>query len=156
MKQRAKGFLIMELVLAAALFSVFSAGIVVALLQGSSAEQAAQQAETARFCAREGIEAARAIRSWSFAELENTTGSGLRLQAGQWEFFGEADEECAAGYQRVIVVQSVERDGAGEIVASDGTEDTDMKLATVTVTKGEYSAEFSAYLSRREIVVPGP
>lgn len=149
-----KGFSVLELVLAAAVFSIFSFGITLAVLQGMSAQQAGARAEAARLFAIEGIEAARALRSQGFDNLTDTSGSGIRFQGGEWELAGESDEWD--GYSRVITIEKAERDGDGNIVSAGGDEDEDLKLITSTVAKGDYSIEYSGYLSRREIVPAGP
>jgi len=151
MQKKLKGFSVIELVLAAGLFSVFSLSIVLAILQGSSAGQSGIRAEVARQWAMEGLEAARAVRSQSFDLLSDTSGSGIRFEDGKWEFSGEQDEW--EGYTRTVSVQPARHDEDGNIVAEEGDEDADLKLITSVVTKNNFSVEFSTYLSRREIVV---
>jgi len=150
MQNKFKAFSVIELMLSAALFSIFSVAITVAILQGSSVIQDGVQSEMARQFAMEGIEAVRAIRAQSFDALQNTAGSGLRVNNGKWEFFGGQDGRD--GYVRTVSVQPAQRDSDGNIVASGGTDDADLKLATVTVTKNKFSTDLSAYLSRREII----
>jgi type II secretory pathway pseudopilin PulG len=145
------GFSVLEIMLAAGLFSVFSMAIVVAVLQGNGAGQTGVRAETARNWAIEGLEAVRSVRNRSFDDLQNTAGSGIRLENERWEFSGA--EDGWEGFSRVVTIEAAQRDVDGKLVASEGTEDADLKLATVTVTKDNFSLEFSAYFSRREIVV---
>ena len=147
-----KGFLLVELMLAAAIFSVFSFAIVVAVLQGGSAMQSGVRSEFARQFAIEGIEKMRALRSQSFDELKESLATGVRISNGKLELSGEYDEKD--GYRRTISIQKVYRDQQGNIKTSGETEDSDLRLVTSKVTKEDYSLEFSAYLSRREIPVP--
>ncbi|KKR21919.1 MAG: hypothetical protein UT50_C0002G0010 [Candidatus Moranbacteria bacterium GW2011_GWA2_39_41] len=154
MKKKLKAFSVIELVLSAALFSIFSVSITLAVLQGSSAIQAGIRSEIARQFAMEGIEATRAVRAQSFDALQNTASSGIEFVDGKWELAGEQDEKD--GYVRRISVQSAERDSEGNVVASGGTEDLDLKLIVVAVTKDNYSVDFSTYVSRREIVLIEP
>lgn len=149
-----KGFSVLELVLAAALFSIFSLAIVTAVFRGSNAEQAAMNAEIARQWAREGIEAVRAVRSQSFDSLGDSSGTGIRLENGKWEFHGNQDEWD--GYERVVTLHPARRDSDGNIVTEGGNEDADLKSVTSTVTKDNFSVEFSAYLSRRDFVPVAP
>lgn len=153
MRNKLKGFSVLEIVLSAGLFAVFSLAIIVAVLQGSSAGQSGVKSEMARNWGIEGIEAVRAIKNQSFDALENTAGSGVRFENGKWEFFGSGDEW--EGFRRVIVIESARRDG-DNLISLGGTEDADLKLATVVVTKDDFSLDFSAYFSRREIPVVIP
>jgi type II secretory pathway pseudopilin PulG len=154
MQKKLKGFSILELMLSAALFSIFSVSITLAVLQGSSATQSVITAELARQRAIEGIEAVRAIRAQSFDALQDTPSTGVQFNNGKWEFFGTQDEQN--GFVRTISVQSGQRDSNGNIVDSGGTEDADLKLIIVTVTKNNFFLNFSTYLSRREVVVNNP
>lgn len=152
--KKTKGFSVLEVVLSAALFSIFSVAIITAILQSNSAIRAGIYAQSARQYAMEGIEAARAVRAKSFDDLQNTSGSGIRFENGKWEFFGT--EDGRDGFVRTISVQSAQRDGNGNIVSSGGAEDADLKLISVNVVKNNFSMDFSAYLSRREIVLNIP
>ena len=154
MKKNQQGFSILELVLAAGLFSVFAAGISLAAFQGMNFEQKAVQIQTARQWAEEGIEAARAIRSQSFDALADTDGSGLNFSDGKWSL--TSDHDSWEGYTRIIMIQSARRDSDGNIVSDGGQEDADMKLVTSQVTRGDLTVEFSTYFSRREIVPLNP
>lgn len=149
-----RGFSIVEIVLAAGIFAVFSLAILMAVLRGSSAGQSGMRSELARNFAIEGVEAVRAVRNQSFDALGDTAGSGIRLADGNWELFGTQDEW--EGYQRTIEIEPAQRDGNGNLVVSGGTEDADLKLAKVTVVKDDFSLEFSFYLSRREIIIVTP
>ncbi len=154
LKKKLKGFSVIELVMAAAIFSIFSISITLAVLQGSTAIQSGIRAELARQWAMEGIEAARAVRAQSFDKLQNTPGSGMQFNDGKWEFSGMQDEKD--GYVRIISVQSAQRNADGNIVDHDGTDDADLKRITATVTRDTFSLDFSTYLSRREVVLIAP
>lgn len=151
MQQNKRGFSILELVLAGAIFAVFASAIVVAVLQSGSATQAGIRAEIGRQWAQEGVEAVRAIGAQSFDALLDTAGSGVRFTNGKWEFSGNADEWD--GYRRVVTVSSAQRSAGGDVVSSGGTEDVDLKLITVVVTKENFSIELSTYLSRKSIII---
>jgi len=150
MAKKKKGFSVIEIVLAAAIFSVFSLSIVLAVLQGSNTQKSSIRTDQARIWAAEGIEAARAIRAQAFENLTDTAGSGIRFSDGQWELAGSHDEW--EGYRRTISIQKARRDGNGNLVDDGGTEDDNSKLVKSVVEKGDYSLEFSAYLSNREII----
>jgi hypothetical protein len=67
---------------------------------------------------------------------------------------GESDEW--EGFSRTVEIKKAQRDGDGNIVSEGGTADEDLKLVMVTVSKDDYSLEYSAYLSRREIIIAEP
>jgi prepilin-type N-terminal cleavage/methylation domain-containing protein len=146
-----KGFSILEVVLAAALFCIFSTAAISFSFQALQAERQALQAEIALGCATEGIEAVRAIRDNSFDDLSDTNGSGLRFFDGHWQFDGDHDDYGA--YKRVISIKTAKRDGDGNIITDGGTEDADMKRAVSSVSflapSGQtISVDLDTYLSR--------
>jgi prepilin-type N-terminal cleavage/methylation domain-containing protein len=146
-----KGFSILEVVLAAALFCIFSTAALSFSLQALQAERQANQSEIALGYAAEGIEAVRAIRDISFENLSDTGGSGLLFSDGYWQLDGDHDDFGA--YQRVITIKTAKRDGDGNIVTDGGTEDADMKHVVSSVSflspSGEpVSADLDTYLSR--------
>jgi len=151
-----KAFSVLELILAAGLFSIFAIGIALAVFAASSTQQKSIQLQMARQFSSEGIEAARALRSQSFDTLTNTDGSGITFDSenSKWKLDGPKDDW--QGFTRVITIKSAQRDGDNNIVTNSGTDDPDMKRVTSTVTKGNISVEFSAYFSRRDIapVIP--
>jgi prepilin-type N-terminal cleavage/methylation domain-containing protein len=146
-----KGFSILEVVLAAAIFCIFSTVALSFSLQALQAERRANQSEIALGYATEGIEAVRAVRDVSFDNLSNTDGSGLRFSDGHWQLDGDHDDFGV--YRRVITINQVQRDGDGNIVSDGGTEDLNMKRAVSSVSflspSGEQvSVNLDTYLSR--------
>jgi prepilin-type N-terminal cleavage/methylation domain-containing protein len=146
-----KGFSILEVVLAAALFCIFSTVALSFSLQTLQAERQANQAEIAFGYATEGIEAARAIRDVSFDSLSDTNGSGLLFSDGHWQFDGDHDDFGV--YKRVITIKTAKRDGDGNIVSDGGAEDVDMKQVVSSVSflsssGQQVSVDLDAYLSR--------
>jgi len=151
-------FSVLELILAAGLFSIFAVSIALAVFQASNTQQKTIQLQMARQFAAEGIEAARALRSQSFDALSDTTGSGIQFSNdNKWEL--HEGNDSWQGFTRIITIQSAQRDADKNIVLSDGDSvDSDMKLVTSAVTQGNISVEFSVYLSRRDItpIIPPP
>jgi prepilin-type N-terminal cleavage/methylation domain-containing protein len=127
-----KGFSLLEVILAAALFSVFSAPAISFSLRALQGQRQSEQAQIAMMYASEGIEAIRSIRDGSFDNLSNTQSSGLNFSGGSWSLQGEDDE--IDGYRRSISVSSARRDGDGNIILDSGQEDEDMKRIVSTVT----------------------
>lgn len=128
-----KGFSVIEVLLAAGLFVVFSIGVVVALLQGLNMNRLGQEETIATQYATEGVEAARSIRNRSYASLVETPGTGIDRVGGVWDFSGE-NNVLDGKYTRTIVIAEVQRDGDGNVVESGGTIDPDTKKVTVTVS----------------------
>jgi prepilin-type N-terminal cleavage/methylation domain-containing protein len=146
-----KGFSLIEIILAAALFCVFSASALMLLFSSLKANQQANQAQTALACATEGVEAIRAIRDDSFDRLENTNGSGLLFSNGGWDF--DSDHDDFGIYRRFISIAPAIRDGNGNVILGEGTEDENMKRVTSTVSwtalsGKEATVELEEYLTR--------
>jgi hypothetical protein len=136
-----QGFSLLEVILAVAIFIVFSTGAIVAVLSGLGANRLGTEYTIANQFAAEGIEAVQSIKNQSYANLINAAATGIARNGttGVWEFSG-ANNTFTDGtktYTRVIKVESVSRDAAppnGNIVASGGTTDNDTKKITSTVT----------------------
>jgi prepilin-type N-terminal cleavage/methylation domain-containing protein len=146
-----QGFTILEVVLASALFCVFSAAALSFMLQALRAENQAHRAEIALTYAAEGMEAVRAIRDDSFDNLSSTGGAGLIFSGDHWQFDGSYDEFDI--YRRTISVTSAMRDGDGNIVVEGGTEDLNMKrivssVSFLSLSGQQTSTELTTYLSR--------
>lgn len=131
-----KGFSVLEVILASALFVIFSSGVVGVVLQGYQLNRLAEEETIANQYAVEGIEAARSIRNQSYLNLLNTAGSGIvASSSGFWKFSGTNNQFGTNNkFTRVIKVSSVQRDGSGNIVVSGGTLDPDTKKIESTVS----------------------
>lgn len=146
-----QGFSLIEVILAAAIFCVFSTVAITFFLNGMNADQQAIQAGRALDYASEGMEAVRSIRDISFDNLTDTNGSGVRFSGGQWELNGDHDERET--YRRVISIFPAERDGGGNVVSDGGTEDPDMKRVVTEVfwvapSSQATSVKLETYLAR--------
>ncbi len=139
----------MEIILGAAVFSVFSFAIVIAVLQSVSAQRSGERTEFARLFALEGIEAARALRAQDFDLLAETEGSGIRFSGGKWELKGESDTK--EGFVRAISISKARRNNDGDIAGNGGEADEDIMKITSRASQGDYAVEYETYLSRREI-----
>lgn len=139
-----KGFSVIEVLLASAVFVLFSTGIVMVLLQSLILNRLGEEEAIANQYAVEGIEATRSIRNQSFDALGNTQGTGISRLDGAWVFSGQ-NNVLDGKYQRVIEISDAERNGS-DIVESGGTADTDTKKVIVTVTWAGPSQENSVVL----------
>lgn len=157
-----KGFSVIEVVLAAALFMLFSTSAVGVVLQGFNANRLGAEETIANQFAAEGIEAVKSIKNQAYSNLVNSTGIGVTRISNVWAFSGTNNiltHNSTDNYTRVIKVESVNRDGSGNIVASGGTLDPDTKKITSTVSWNFNSARpesvvLSSYLSDWRKAVP--
>lgn len=88
--QNSKGFSIIEIVVAAAIFVLLATGLTSAWVYGLRSNISGGNRTRALFLAEEGMEAARSIKDGSFANLVDGT-HGLSLSGGKWIFNGVSD-----------------------------------------------------------------
>jgi prepilin-type N-terminal cleavage/methylation domain-containing protein len=127
-----RGFSLLEVILACAVFVIFSVGAVSAILSGLNLNRLGSEYAIATQYAAEGVEAARSIKNQAFANLVNSAGTGVIKSGTVWTFSGT--NNVSDKYTRVISIADVNRDGSGNIVASGGTLDAMSKKVTSTVT----------------------
>jgi Tfp pilus assembly protein PilV len=128
-----KGFSVLEIILAAGLFVIFVSGAMVAVFQGMHLTSHGQEEIIATQYTTEGMEAVRSIRNRDFTLLENTPAIGIERSLGVWNFAG-VENVLDGRYTRVITIETVQRNGSGDIVESDGTDDVNTKKITVTTS----------------------
>lgn len=126
-----RGFSLIELLLAGALFSVSAWGMAEVLMSALASDRLSEETAIASLYAEEGLEALRSIQARDFDALGLTDASGLAVSGGEWELSGS--EDTRGKYRRSISVVEVGRDGDGEIVAEGGDTDPDTLRATATV-----------------------
>ncbi len=146
-----KGFSLIELLLAGAIFSVSAWGMAEVLMSALTTDRLSEETAIASLYAEEGIEAVRSIRAGSFDALVETGSSGVAVSGDHWEFAGS--EDTYGKYRRVIGVAEVRRDASGNIVESGGDADPDTRKVTATVTwnvtsSREDSVVLETYLTR--------
>ena len=84
-----KGFSLVELMLAGALFTLFASGMVEVLLFGLENDRLGEETTFATAYASEGIEAVRSIRAKRFDDLALSDATGIaRNDSGDWHFSG--------------------------------------------------------------------
>lgn len=167
-KYSSHGFSVIEVVLAAAIFMLFSTAAIITLLQGFNTNRLGSEETVATQFATEGIEAVKSIKNQAYTNLVNSAGTGVIKVAGLevWAFSGANNtltHNSTDNYTRVIKVESVNRDGSGNIVSTGGTTDPDTKKITSTVNWNFNAARpesvvLSSYLSdwRKPITIGGP
>lgn len=130
-----KGFSVIEVLLAAAIFMIFSIVSGTVVLQGFSGNRLGEEQTVANQYAAEGLEAVRSIKNQTFSNLVNSVGTGILQSGGVWTFAGGNNQFGPSNkYTRVLTVSDVQRDGSGNIVASGGTVDPLTKKITSTVS----------------------
>ncbi|NTW26939.1 MAG: prepilin-type N-terminal cleavage/methylation domain-containing protein [Candidatus Moranbacteria bacterium] len=146
-----RGFSVLEVILAVALFSIFSTTAVSFVLESMQVQAQASQFENASLYAEDGLEKIRAVRDVSFDELVDGSEYGLNFNAGKWELKNGSDESEI--YKRIITIETAKRDGELNIVSEDGADDLNMKKIIVDVswknaTGENVSTQLVTYLSR--------
>lgn len=128
-----KGFSLVEIILAVAVFFIFTSSAVAIVLQGLDANRLGKEQVIATEYAVEGLEAVRSIKNQSFSALIASTSAGIaRSLAGTWIFSGTSN--TFDKYTRVLTISTVQRDVSGNIVASGGTVDSNTMKITSTVS----------------------
>lgn len=166
-----QGFSVLEVILAAAIFMLFSTAAVTVILGGYNANRLGNEETIANQFASEGIEAVKSIKNQAFSNLitPNPTPRALITPGGIWAFGSDGSSDTLLhnstdNYIRQIKLDSVNRDASGNIVpAPTGILDPDTKKVTSTVSWNFNSARpesvtLSTYLSdwRKPIVTGGP
>ena len=147
----AKGFSLIELLFAGALFVVFAWGVVDVLLSSLEADRFGTETTIATEYATEGIEAVRSLTAKNFDTLEAMNETGIVSNNNEWEFSGT--ENMLEKYKRVITITEVKRNGDGAIAEDGGSVDSDSWKVTVTVSwnvvaERESSVSLDTYLTR--------
>ena len=141
-KYSAKGFSIVEVILASAMFMLFSTAAVTLVLRGFDANRLGSEETIANQFASEGIEAVKSIKNQAYTNL--ITPSPIpravrRNVSNVWEFNptdGSNNTLIHNGsdnYVRQVKIEPVNRDASGNIVASGGINSQETKKITSTV-----------------------
>ncbi len=128
-----RGFSVVEVILAAALFVIFVTGSITLILQGLNSNRLGEEQTIANQYASEGIDATRSIKNLGFTNLVNSVGTGITLSGGVWSFSG-SNNILSNKFTRVLSVSDVSRDVNGNIVVSGGTLDPLTKKIVSTVS----------------------
>ena len=125
-----KGFGIIEIIVAMAIFLVIASSLVTGTLQSSVGNRLGDEQSRAMFLSSEAIEAVHSIRNRSWSNL--TPGSfGIGISANQWVFIGTTD--VSSKYVRQIIISNAYR-SSGNIVDIGGTLDPDTFKVSTTVS----------------------
>lgn len=128
-----KGFSVIEVIFAAAVFVILASGAVASTLFGFDLNRNGGENSVATQYAAQGIEAMRSIKNQNFANLINTSQTGIARNAnGVWAYNGI--NNTFEKYTRTIKVEDVYRDTVGNVVTAGGTIDIFTKKITSTVS----------------------
>ncbi|MBI2019931.1 hypothetical protein HYS94_00725 [Candidatus Daviesbacteria bacterium] len=162
-----KGFSILEVILAAALFVTFSVGAITVVVSGYNANRLGAEFSVANQFASEGMEAVKSIKNQSYCDLAAVSSStrGLLRTGGVWAFDADGTDDrlthnSSDDFIRTVKVERVRRNAAGDIVISGGTVDSYSKKITSTVnwnfnTARPESISLVSYLSDWRRPIPG-
>ncbi len=120
-----RGILIVEVVMAIAIFAIFASGAIYFLTANLFSAQAAQWRNQAVAYLQESMEAVQSIDRYAWNELADspTDGYGLTVVGGVWTLSAEPDHPNAdARFTRSISIADVYRNTAGDIVDSTDSE----------------------------------
>src|SRR3989338_6413329 len=146
-----KGFSLVEIILAVALFGLFATALIGLLMDSYGSNFQAEEKDKATLSAQEGLEAVFSIRRQAWNLLENGN-HGLDNASGYWQFSGTADSLDDGKYTRVINISDTCRSGGSIVNCPSGTVDLHTKKVTSTVTytainRVENQVELTAYLT---------
>ncbi len=127
-----KGFSLVELLFAGAIFVVFATGIIEVLLFGLETDRLGEETTIATQYAASGLEALRSLKAKNFNALSITDATGIARSNGDWTLSGT--NNTFEKYTRVIKIEEVKRGGDGNINESGGDADPDTKKVSVTVS----------------------
>lgn len=146
-----KGISILEVILAAAMFVIFSTGAIIVVVSGYNANRLGIEYTIANQFASEGIEAVKSIKNQAYSNLNtpNASPRGLiRNGSNVWAFDTDGTDDrlthnSSDDFIRTVKVELVNRDDVppkGNIVPS-GSPDPKTKKVTSTVTWNFNSAK---------------
>jgi len=129
-----RGFSVLEVILASAMFTVFAAAAVVGIISGYNANRLGREVTIAGQFAAEGLEAVRSIRNQGFRGLVNSSQTGLTNLSGLWAFSGTSNTLDSGRYLRRISVLDGQKNVNGEVVASGGVVYSNLKKVVSAVS----------------------
>ena len=131
-----KGFSLIEVILAVAIFGLIAASLTsISLGGGAALVQGADQTE-ATALAQEGIEAVMSIRDNAWNEFVFSA-SSVSVSGSEWVFDGEGTTETIGNFTRTISFEDICRDGSDSITDCPGVyidPHTQLVVSTVTWT----------------------
>jgi prepilin-type N-terminal cleavage/methylation domain-containing protein len=118
-KNKNKGFSLVEVVLALAIFALSWSAIASLSLSGFSAIEQGGRFTEAESLVQEGLEGVRAASEPAWNELIFST-SSVEISGGEWQFSGEGTTEIIDLFTRTILFNDVCRDSSDNVVDCPG------------------------------------
>lgn len=141
-----KGFSLVEVILATAIFALLVTAFVGAYLYGEESTALATNRSQAILLAEEGLEATRNIRDASYTNL--TTGThGLVVSSNQWEFSGTSDTTDSFFTRQVVI--SSPTPNRKEVTSTVTWQQTPSRTGSVTLT-----TQFTNWLGTKKGTAP--
>jgi len=142
-----EGQSLLELIIAMAVFVLVVSSIMFLVIDSHAANRQGSERTQASMITQEGIEAAKSITKQGWNKLVDGE-YGLDDNNGFWDWSGAVDV-IDNKFTRKIIVESVYRDGNGDIIDTGGTYDVDTKKVTAltlwdftTARPSEISVEY--------------
>lgn len=129
MEKKPGGFVLIEVILASALFALLILACSVAILSGQEASVLGGNRTRAVFLAEEGLEAVRNIRDEDSAALTNGP-HGLMVAGGVWTFSGA--EDVTGIYTRVMTISDADT-GSKEVTSRVTWQQNAQRAGEVTI-----------------------
>lgn len=150
-----QGIILLEIIIAIALFAIVSVSILGLLLSLINTSAFLQKQNKAEFLIKEYIEAVRVFRdstanSWSstgVGSLSTGTPYHLVLSGDPPTWSLASGPETTDGFTKQVVFEKVSRDANGNIVSSGGTDDPDTRKVIVQVSFNSKTYQISTYLT---------
>jgi Tfp pilus assembly protein PilV len=102
-----QGFLLVEVILATALFVILSTAFISAYVYGQESTMLSGERARAALIAQEGLEAVKSMRDSNFTNLTDGT-HGLAFSSGQWIFQGTQDIQGI--FTRMVTISPIDAD----------------------------------------------
>jgi prepilin-type N-terminal cleavage/methylation domain-containing protein len=153
-----KGFSLVELVVALAIFVIIVGGMATLVIGGHLSNFENEKRLQANAALTETWEALRAVRNGNWNDITNGS-HGLTHANGYWEFSGDSDEQN--GITRRITISDIRRDADGNIIESGGDTDADSKNIQIQISwhpseEQDQSFTLNTYLHNYQSPLPWP
>jgi len=146
-----RGIGIIDVIISISIISVAFWTIAQVAVLGTRVREQAKNREAAIFYAQEGVEVMRFLRdlSWDTNISPLITGNLYypNVSGTTWVLLASDPGLIDSRYTRSVELNKVLRDANDDIVSSGGTEDTDSREVTVTVSWGERQYQIVTYLT---------
>ena len=147
LKSNQRGATLIEVLVAIALASILLPVLATSLIAAQAGRPTANQQLIATGILREAQEATRLARERSWANVATDGTYHPAITANSWSLVSGA--QTVNGYTTQVVISSVQRNAAGNVVASGGTVDPSTKRVVATVS---WAAPYAASVSSEALL----